>query len=621
MFHSLLKGAFMFRTSGMLFVLFTVLQFSPTVAIAQFQNGNHHLGVYPETVILNHAELEWRFKTDGAIRSTPAVTANRIIVGSTDGNVYALDHSGKLQWKFTADASVSSSPVVSGSSLFFTSRKNTLFALSVTRGTLLWKRSLGTPLPYDWGFDYYTGSVMVENGQLYVGSADGHLYSLEAKSGKELWKFKTDGIIRSTPAVDGDDLFFGDVNGKLYCLDKRKGTQRWVFRTIGDTLNNEKFGFDRKALISSPTVYHGSVYVGSRDGFLYSVEKNTGKERWHVDYQVSWVLSTVAVKNDILVTGTSDGRFVHALDSGTGKELWRFNTQATVWASAFIAGNDRIVIPSNDGYLYCLELNTGKEVWRQKIGPQLFSSPVPKNDMIYVGSDDGYLNAIRTKNSTMTVNRAAMRAVFWMKDPLFQLFRSGMDVAIRDHFIKEGYEFYDETDVKDFFLQRITGNDTASVIVFATNYFLPSLTRDTLGSNIIKEYLRSGGRMVMLGMNPAAYELDSTGKQIVGINFLQAKKLTGIPYRYKDLRSHGGFYSSFITDEGKKRGLESNFISICGLPKEDVTTVLAVDENDRAAAWIVSFSERKNSGYMQLFITPDRLQYLPEIQKAAEFGL
>lgn len=127
--------------------------------------------------------------------------------------------------------------------------------------------------------------------------------------------------------------------------------------------------------------------------------------------------------------------------------------------------------------------------------------------------------------------------------------------------------------------------------------------------------------MVILGMNPAAYELDSTGKQIVGINFLQAKKLTGIPYRYKDLRSHGGFYSSFITDEGKKRGLESNFISICGLPKEDVTTVLAVDENDRAAAWIVSFSERKNSGYMQLFITPDRLQYLPEIQKAAEFGL
>lgn len=127
--------------------------------------------------------------------------------------------------------------------------------------------------------------------------------------------------------------------------------------------------------------------------------------------------------------------------------------------------------------------------------------------------------------------------------------------------------------------------------------------------------------MVMLGMNPAAYQLDSTGKQITGIDFHRAKELTGIPFQFKDLRSHGGFYSAFITDEGKKRGLKNNFTSICGLPKDDVTVVLAVDENGMAAAWIKSFSERRNSGYIQLFISPDRQHMLPEIQSVAEFGL
>jgi hypothetical protein len=279
-----------------------------------------------------------------------------------------------------------------------------------------------------------------------------------------------------------------------------------------------------------------------------------------------------------------------------------------------------VVIPSNDGYVYALELKTGKEVWRYKVGPQIFSSAVPVKDVLYFGSDDGHLYSLKTTTKKKPSLSAVKRAVFWMKDPIVQSFRSGMDVAIRDHFIREGYEYYDETDVKDFLLARMH-SDTASVVVFASNYFLPSLTNDTLGSNILQAYLRSGGRVVMLGMNPAAYELDSTGRQVVAINFIQAKQRTGIPYRYKDLRTHGGFYSSSITDAGKAWGLKSPFVAICGMPVDDVTTPLAIDENGKATAWVRSYSPRKNSGYVQLFLTVDRINTLPEIQAVAEYGL
>ncbi len=603
-----------------LFMVIVLLTFFPNFSGAQFQNGNGHPGVYPDATVHNSAEMLWKFNANAAIRSTPTVTETRVIFGATDGSVYALSHSGILRWKFTADGSVSSSAVLWRNAVLFVSRKNTLYSVSADNGRLIWKKNLGTALPYDWGFDYYVGSVTVDHDRLYVGSADGNLYSLSAADGKEQWKFRTDCIIRSTPAVDEASVYFGDMNGKLFCLDKRSGTKRWSFVTIGDTLNNEQYGFDRKALISSPTVSGENVFVGSRDGYLYAVDKITGTERWKFDYTVSWVLSTVAVKKNILVTGTSDGRFVHALDARTGKELWRFMTQATVWASPFISGNDRVVIPSNDGNLYCLELADGEEVWRKKIGPQIFSSAVPMKEQIFFGSDDGFFYSIGTKHVPPSSIRRAKRAVFWMKDPVFQTFRGGMDVAVRDHFIKEGYEYYDETDVKDFLLKRIS-SDTASVLVFATNYFLPALVKDTLGSNILREYLRTGGRMVMLGMNPAAYQLDSSGRQIVGLNFLQARQLTGIPYQYKDLRSHGGFTAAFVSDEGRRFGLQSNFTSVCGLPKDSVTTVLAVDENGNAAAWIRTYSPQKHSGYMQLFLTPERIHTLPEIQKAAEYGL
>ena len=51
-----------------------------------------------------------------------------------------------------------------------------------------------------------------------------------------------------------------------------------ALRNGGDTLKNEKFGFDRRAIIASPVVAGNKVIVGGRDGFLYAVDKDTGKQ-------------------------------------------------------------------------------------------------------------------------------------------------------------------------------------------------------------------------------------------------------------------------------------------------------------------------------------------------------
>ncbi|MFA6440181.1 MAG: PQQ-binding-like beta-propeller repeat protein, partial [Bacteriovoracaceae bacterium] len=484
---------------------------STITAQSQFQTGGNHSGTYPDATVRNDVSLYWKFKTDGAVRSTPAIVNDMIVFGSSDGYVYCLSSAGKERWKFRVDSPVSSSPSIENGIVYYTSRLNTVYAVQLKNGTLLWKKRLGIPLPYEWGFDYYIGSPAVENGTMYVGSADGHLYALNSNNGTERWKFKVPSLIRSTPALDDRNVYFGDCSGNVFALDKANGNIHWSYATIGDTLVNEQFGFDRKALISSPTIYGNSLFIGSRDGFLYALDKTSGLLLWKYDYQFSWVISTVAVKNGILITGTSDSRFVHALDVKDGKERWRFMTQATVWASPAITGNDITIIPSNDGYVYALEVMTGKELWRFKIGPQLFSSVVPVKDKLYFGSDDGNLYVLKTTGTSTPLFSGVKRAVFWMKNPVIQSFRSGMDVAVRDYFIREGYELYDETDVKSFLLSRIH-SDTASVLVFATNYFLPVLTHDTLGSNILQAYLKSGGRIVVLGMNPASYQLDSTGK-------------------------------------------------------------------------------------------------------------
>lgn len=591
-----------------------------SVCESQFQNGNAHLGVYPNNIVKNSVELGWKYKTNGAVRSTPAIINNTLIVGSADGFLYCLSHKGKEIWKFKAEGSVCSSPVINNEVVYFSCRKNFLYAVSTHNGKLLWKKQLGESMKYDRGFDYYIGSPSIENERLFIGSADGHLYAFDLKNRNILWKFKSTSIIRSTPAIDEQNVYFGDFLGKVFAVNKSNGKMVWTFSTIGDTIDNEQYPFDRKAILASPTLSGNKLFIGSRDGYLYALEKQTGNELWHYDYQVSWIISTVAVKDNILITGTSDGRFIHALSVDDGKELWRFKTNGPVWASPIISSNNIVIIPSNDGYVYALGLNTGKELWRYRTGAQIFSAAVPNQNNIFFGCDDGNIYSLRTESNSVQPIQSVKRAVFWMKDPIVQSFRYGLDTYIRDYFIAEGYEFYDETDVADFLKARIQ-SDTASVLVFATNFFIPAITKDTMDSNLLKMYLSSGGKVVILGMNPASYVIDSEKKQVTGVDFLLAKKITGIDYQFNDLRSHRGFYSAMITAEGKAMGLQKSIVGMCSLPLDKITTALAIDEHGLATEWVKQFNPKKGSGFVQLFLTPDRLNTLPDIQKVAEYGL
>src|SRR6266550_5595967 len=70
--------------------------------------GNEQTRFNPEETIIgpknvSRLRLRWEFEAGSGITGTPAVVGERLIFGSWDGWVYALNHrSGKLIWKFDA---------------------------------------------------------------------------------------------------------------------------------------------------------------------------------------------------------------------------------------------------------------------------------------------------------------------------------------------------------------------------------------------------------------------------------------------------------------------------------------------------------------------------------------
>ena len=59
----------------------------------------------------------------------------------------------------------------------------------------------------------------------------------------------------------------GEWDKNLYAIDAVTGKEKWRFGT-------------GRAVVSSPAVSNGVVYVGSRDNNLYAIDAETGKERW-----------------------------------------------------------------------------------------------------------------------------------------------------------------------------------------------------------------------------------------------------------------------------------------------------------------------------------------------------
>ncbi|MGB3082666.1 MAG: PQQ-binding-like beta-propeller repeat protein, partial [Candidatus Omnitrophota bacterium] len=66
--------------------------------------------------------------------------------------------------------------------------------------------------------------------------------------------------VNSSPVVSGDTVYVGSEDGFLYALDKESGDLKWKFQT-GSAVN------------SSPAVSGDTVYVGSEDGYVYAVQK------------------------------------------------------------------------------------------------------------------------------------------------------------------------------------------------------------------------------------------------------------------------------------------------------------------------------------------------------------
>lgn len=217
------------------------------------------------------------------------------------------------------------------------------------------------------------------------------------------WKFETKGAVYSTLQLDGDNVYIGSADGNLYALKKETGEKLWEFSTKGE-------------VYSSACLHGGLIFFGSGDGNLYAIDMNSGKEVWQFKSEGEktydlwdYYLSSPKVDGDLVYWGSGDGN-VYAIQMETGITKWKFKTKGIVHADPVIH-KDKIFIGSFDGNLYALDKKSGELIWKFKtLGAQYFpkgeiqKAVLVDNGTVYFGSRDYNLYALDEHTGTVKWN-------------------------------------------------------------------------------------------------------------------------------------------------------------------------------------------------------------------------
>ncbi|MGH7199665.1 MAG: PQQ-binding-like beta-propeller repeat protein, partial [Planctomycetaceae bacterium] len=129
---------------------------------------------------------------------------------------------------------------------------------------------------------------VVAGGRMFVGSTvNDSLTAYDAKTGRRLWRFYTDGPVRFAPAVANGRLYAVSDDGHLYCLDAASGELVW--KVNGGPAEQRILGNDRLismwparggVVVAEGTAYFTASIWPSMGIFIHAVDAESGQILW-----------------------------------------------------------------------------------------------------------------------------------------------------------------------------------------------------------------------------------------------------------------------------------------------------------------------------------------------------
>lgn len=306
-----------------------------------------------------------------------------------------------------------SSPVVWDGQVFVTSAEpetgeQHFSAIDVASGEEIWKRSFPhTTYKLHAQNSFASSTPAIDGERLYLAWAapeEGNLIALSHDGQEIMWRvalgpFDSWHGFGSSPIVIGDNVYLsydqrGD--GYLISVDAASGDINWKLpRTSGNT---------PYAAPTLATLHDGSeqlVFNSDADGMV-GVDPATGNVIWQLEgvFPQRCVSSVVYAGGLLFGTSGQAGKGVNliAVNPGNGDQQEAYvkyeQTRQIPYVPTPLPVGERLFLWSDQGLVRCLDLASGDEHWRRRVGGGFHGSPILIGDQIVAVSDTGELIGI-----------------------------------------------------------------------------------------------------------------------------------------------------------------------------------------------------------------------------------
>jgi outer membrane protein assembly factor BamB len=280
---------------------------------------------------------KWTYDIGKAVYTSPVDYFGMVLVGSSDGYLYALDEDGFDD----GDQGISESPAAGA-------------------GDLVWRLDLGGPIGSS------TPAISTTQGNAYIGTLSNELVAVDLRTGSINWTLTAGGPIQSAPTIVNDMIIFGSNDTKLYALDLQGfsdgdngAVDSDTTLTNGDILWTAQLTGSPGSSSAAVDANEPLIYIGTATGEINAVEMISGTLNWTFDLGTTAVNSPSVGTNGVYFTA-SDGK-LYAINkfsdvrTNTASLLWNFSstTGENMVGSPAVYGN-RVFCGDEAGWVYAL---------------------------------------------------------------------------------------------------------------------------------------------------------------------------------------------------------------------------------------------------------------------------
>jgi outer membrane protein assembly factor BamB len=281
---------------------------------------------------------------------------DRVFIGSTAGELLALDSFGKPAFKHKAKAAIEAPVTLDAErgELYAASVDGTIEALDATTGASRWSISVEEAI---------SQRGLLSPDALYIVTDLDTVVAINRADGALLWRYRRverpEGfaIVGHAALALADRRIvaaFGD--GMVAALDPSDGRVIWELDTSLDVpeLDETQRYLD---VDTTPAIVDGVAYLASFTGGLYGIDVKTGTVRQH-ESQLKGIAGVTSDDRVLIVSSAEQGVLCFELPSMT--PLWRWRVrQGAPGVPVIAAGN--VFIPESQDGLVALDLQSGQE--------------------------------------------------------------------------------------------------------------------------------------------------------------------------------------------------------------------------------------------------------------------